>query len=154
MAAALTIISTLVSVVGAIRQGQSQAASSDYNAAVARNNAVYARQVAAENERRQRILTRKTIGGARAGYGASGVTLEGTPLDVPRESAANAELDALTIRHQGELAARGYENTATLDTFAASGARTGGYISAADELLTGGAKLYNNYNPPKLTRTG
>ena len=89
-----------------------------------------------------------------AGYGASGVTLEGTPLDVLEESAANAELDALTIRHQGELAARGYENTATLDTFAASGARTGGYISAVDELLTGGAKLYNIYNPPKLTRTG
>ena len=147
----ISAIGTVVGVIGAIRQGNSQANAYQYNAAQATNQATYATQAAAENERRQRILSRQAIGGARAGYGASGVTLEGTPLDVLESSAANAELDALTIRHQGALAAAGYTNTANLDTFSASGARTGGYISAADELLKGGIRTYNLYT---LTRTG
>lgn len=72
-------------------------------------NAKIVRSQTAENERRLRVQQRKRIGDIRAGYGASGLQIAGSPLAVLQESVANAELDALTVRYEGELRARDQE---------------------------------------------
>lgn len=52
----------------------------------------------AAEEERQRLRSRFILADQRARYGASGVVLEGSPLEVLAFSAGQEELDALTIR--------------------------------------------------------
>lgn len=145
----LTVASTAFSVYGAIQSANAEASAAKYNAKVADQNANIARQQAAADEDRQRRIAAKTMGGIRANYGASGVTLEGSPLDVIEESAANAKLDELNIRYNGELQAMGFQNTANLDRSRAANAKTSGYLTAGSALLVGGSKSYNAYKSYK-----
>lgn len=135
-------LGTGIEIVGAIREGNAQAAAAEYNAQNSEQNATLSRQKAAEEERRSRAMGRKTIGEMRASYGASGVSsAEGSALDVLEQSAATAELDALTIRHGGETTARAYEASARLDRFNAKNAKVKGYMTAASKFLAGASKL-------------
>lgn len=140
----LLAASAAISAVGSIRQAQATAAAANYNAQVADRNATVARQQAAADEVRQRSVNSRRLGSIRAAYGASGVTMEGTPLEVLEDSAAQAELDALTIRYKGELAAIGANDEATLQRSRAKNARAEGNISAAGTLLRAGASYYSS----------
>jgi hypothetical protein len=71
--------------------------------------ASYEKQAAAENARRPSVDAKKQIGRMRAQFGAAGVTMEGSPLDVLEESARTAELDRLTIIQGGRVQARKYQ---------------------------------------------
>jgi hypothetical protein len=133
--------STVLQAAGSIQQGQAARSAANYNAQVAENNAAAARAQAAENARRQRVMNKKALGSIRAGYGASGVTLEGSPLDVLEESAMNAELDALSIEHAGLVRALGFQNDAALERFGGRNASRAGYMGAAAALLGGGARI-------------
>lgn len=139
VAAPFALASAGLQAIGAIRQGNSQAQASNYNANLADINATLADQQTAENVRRQREANAKTLGKIRANYSASGVTLDGSPLDVLEESARTAEMDALTTQYQGQQLAWSYRNSADLYRRNASQARTGGFIGAAAALLKGGA---------------
>lgn len=151
MAGPFAIAGAVVQAVGAIRSAQSASAAADYNAQIAERNAALARDQAASDEQRQRIQARKQLGAMRAGYGASGVTLDGSPLDVLENSAAEAELDALTIRYKGEVSALGYRTESAQQRARSANATTEGYYNAGSALLQGGAKAYGmgsgNYAP-------
>lgn len=147
MAAAVAFISanaatigTALSVVGALSQGQQANNAAKYNAAVARNNAIASRQQAAAEAAAQNRKARLTIGAMRAGYGASGVGMEGSPLDILEQSAANAELDRQNILYSGETQARGYDSTAGMELMSGKNAVRGSIISAGTSLLSGAAK--------------
>lgn len=129
------------SAVGAIYEGNAKAGAAEYNATVADQNAKLSSQQGAENERRTRVMGRKVLGSIRAGYGASGVTMEGSATDVYEESAATAELDALTARHSGEVKAYEYENEAKLERFRAQTSRVSGYLGGASSLISGAGKI-------------
>ncbi len=118
---------------------------SAFNAEISNHQATLALQESAEDERRYRIQARQQIGDMRASYGASGVTTEGSVMDSLSQAAENATLDALTIRHQGDVKAWGYRNNAKSDAFE-------GYVS--DKLLPGrvagalfgaGSQVASNY---------
>lgn len=136
MAAAAAVAGQAIGAAGNIRQGNAAEAAGEYNAQIAEQNAQATRATAAEEERRLRVSSRKQIGQARANYGASGVQLEGSPLDVLEESAANSELDALTVRHQGEQQARSLEQYATLERFKGKNAQIAGYLGAAGNVAS------------------
>ncbi len=157
LAAAAPFIAIAGSVIGAVGTiisavGQSQAA--DYNAKVARQNATYAeqsaqqqRQIAAENERRQRLRTTKLLGAQKAGYAKAGVTMEGSPLEVMAETASQGELDALNIRYGGEVGAYNarvqgsrYRSQAGFYDFESSRSLWTGIMGAGTTLLTGTAR--------------
>lgn len=140
--AILMVAATAVSAVGAIASGQAQANASKYQANVAMQNANAAQQQAQQAAMLQQQKTQKMLGATTAAYGASGVTSEGSPLDVLASSASNAELDRQTILYQGHVRAAGYTSDAQLDNMAASSATTNSYFSAAGALLSGGAKAY------------
>lgn len=129
-----------IGALGAINEGKAGRAAGEYNAQVAENNAVYSRLQATEEERRSRAVARKFIGDMRSSYGASGITLEGTAMDVLSESAANAELDALTIRQGGEARYAAYSNEARMERIAGKNAMKSAKLRAAGLLIQGGQK--------------
>jgi hypothetical protein len=145
-AAGMAAVGGIVNAAGNLRAGESAAQANEYNAEIAGQNAILARQQAKEEERRARIQGRKQLGAARAAIGASGVTAEGSPLDVLEESARNAELDALTIRHAGEVKAVGFENQKNIYLYQAKESRAAGRISAAGSLLGAGSSAIAKAN--------
>lgn len=128
---------------GDVYEAQAAGAAADYNAQVAEQNAQLVRQQANEEARRAGVVAIKQIGQARANVGASGVQMDGSALDVLRQSAANAELDVLTIQHQGQVKEYGYQAEAALDRQRASNSRTLGYFKAAGDLLSAGGQSYS-----------
>ena len=126
-----------VGVVSSLSQAQQQKSAAKYNEKLAENQAVGARQEAAAAADRQQRQSAKTIGTMQASYAASGVSTEGSPLEVLEESARNAELDRLTILWNGEGRAQGYQNTAELERSRGKNAMASGYLSAAGSVVKG-----------------
>lgn len=127
--------------VGAFRQGEAEAMAGEYNAQVAEQNSEMSRIQGIEDERRQRIQGAKALGSTRAAYGASGVTLEGSPLDVLEESARNAEMDALTVRHQGEMRTAAYKQEAEMSRIRGATAKANSFWTGASSLLMGAGQV-------------
>jgi hypothetical protein len=117
--------------VASLLQGEAAYDASKYNARTLKQDARLVEEEAKINEARQRRLAYKQISSMRANYGASGVTIEGSPLDVIEESAAMAEHDALLIRHAGAVRATSLRNSAALTLFEGRTARVSGYLGAA-----------------------
>lgn len=145
----LQIAGTVISVAGHLQSGRAANATAKYNARVAERNAVIARQQAGAAEAAHRRDVSRRMGSIRAGFGASGVTLEGTPLEVLEDSAAMAELDALNIRYQGELRAIGFKDEAVLARAGGKQALTESRFRAASALFSGAGKMFTPSGKPK-----
>lgn len=145
MAAALPIIGavgTVVQTIGAIGQGNAGKQSGEYNAQIAEQNIGIVRQQAKDDERQLRVHGQKTLGEMRAGFGASGVqSNEGSAADIIGQSAANIEMDALTVRHGGEIQAWKHQQQANLYRLQGANAQTAGLFEGAGKLLSGGARF-------------
>ncbi len=131
----MSIFGGLIQAQGQKMAGEASGQAYDFNANVAENNATQAIALSAQQERQQRIIGRKAVGHIEASYGASGVTQEGSALDVLAESMASAEMDALNIRYSGAVKSSNFSNEASLNRFNASSARAGGRIGAAATVL-------------------
>ena len=132
----LSGIGTAVSAVGAIKQGSAANRAAKFNAQVASNNIISARLTAAENEKRFRRQTLKRKGAIRAAGGS---------IDLLEDTAMEEELEALSIRHGGELRAGAFGQQAQLDRARGRTARTAGRIGAAATLLKGGTKIATSF---------
>lgn len=156
----LAVGSAAMGAMGAISSANAQAASqnsaanaSEYNAEVDRQKAAVAFQQGNANEEAQRRSAAITLGKQRAGAAQSGVDLaSGSALDLYKQSATNAELDALNIRYGAQLQSQGFQQQATLDTMSAQQARnnasaatTAGYLSAGASALS----AYGTYTTQK-----
>jgi hypothetical protein len=159
--AIISAVGTGISVIGALNQGQQAKNAAQFNAQQAQNNALASRQQAEANAAAQQRAARLKLGSMRAAYGASGITMEGSAMDVLEASAATAELDRQNILYGGELKSGGYQSTAGLELMRGENAETGSYFSAGSALLSGAAKAgafasgSDNYAPvrdAKLTR--
>lgn len=144
--------------VGAITEGNAIAGAERRNAAIQQQNKIIAddtrkinirtAEIDAEDKRRE---NRRTLASIRAAYGASGIELTGSPLDVLRDTAAEIELDAGRIESEGRARNRegalemlGYETETGNSLMAADNAQTAGMIGA----LGAGVGTFT-----KLTRT-
>jgi hypothetical protein len=143
--AVLAAASGGLSAAGSLYEGSAQRAASEYNARLSRMSAVQIRQQTAYEAKQASIYARKTIGDMRANYAASGVRMEGSPLDVLEESIRAAQTDISNIKNQGEMNARMKEFEAKLYKFQGKSAQISGYFSAASALASGGMKAYD-YN--------
>ena len=146
MAAAIPYVmaaSAVMSAFGAIRQGQAAKAAGKYNAQINMQNAQIARSQADAAARQADRETYLRLGAIHAAQGKAGGTSDsGSVLDVLGDVAAQSELERQDIIYRGEMAARGYQNTAQLDRFGGDAAATAGYLKAGSELLGGGANAY------------
>lgn len=140
---------------GQYQAGEAENRAAQLNAQVAGQNAALAIQQAAQDERALRVQGRKFLGDMRASYGASGVTMEGSPLEVMKESAAAIELDALNIKYEGETRALGFRNDARLERYRGEYAAAAGRLGAAATLLqTSGNVGSKMSSKPKTTSDG
>jgi hypothetical protein len=135
--AGMSMAGGLMGAMGAQTQGASQAAAQEFNAEIAGRNAGLAREAAAHDASIQERQARMHLGSIRAAYGASGVTVAGSPLDVLEMSARHAEQDRQQIIYKGELKALGYEDTRTLNLYSADSAKKAADWGTASSLLTG-----------------
>lgn len=149
---ALSFVGSAFSALGAIQQGNAAKAAGDYNAALYERNAQIAQQQAQVDENRQRRLSAMRAGANRAAVGASGISVEGSPLDILESNAAQEELDALMIRWNGANAAASNRASGALASAQGRAAQRAGYMQAGSAILLGGAKLYDQIEgtkPPK-----
>lgn len=93
-------------------------------------NALRAEQQGLAEEARLRRLGRRRLSTRRVGIAKAGVQLEGSPLAVLAQDAAELELDALNARI-------GAQNTAILDRRRAHEARQSGRTAAGAALIAG-----------------
>lgn len=107
-----------------------------YNATVDRNNAKLVEGQAKVEEARNRQDSYRALSAMRAGFGASGVTAEGSPMDVLEASARDAELDAQLIRFGGKVKSKVYTAAAALEQFEGKSARVGAYIKSIGGLVS------------------
>lgn len=152
---ALSLGSAASGVVGAISSANAQAASANYNAAVQERNAVIAdqnrvqalrtAQTDAEDQRRE---NRRMLASMRAGFGANGFSMAGSPLDALEDAATEAELDARRIQYEGRASARqsqlqgiGAQDSAALSRMEARNAKRAGYTGAATSLLSSASQF-------------
>lgn len=139
--AVMMAASTLVSSAGAYAQGQAQASAYEANAAAAEQQARAQREKASHEAGLVRDKGQSILSTQRARYGASGVAMSGSALDVALESARKNEMDALMVKYNGEVNARMSENQASIYRSQADSAKTAGTIGAVTTLLTGGAQI-------------
>lgn len=138
--------SAVIGAIGAIQQGKAAKAAADFNATIQMQNADIARADAALQAQQIDRDNYLRLGAIRTAQGKSGGAAgEGSVLDVLGDQAAQGELEKQYALYQGEQRARGFVNTANLDTFSGKQAQTSGYLKAGSELLSGGARAYNAY---------
>lgn len=139
------VAGALTSGYGAYLQGQEQAAAYKYQAQVAAQNALIARQQGDFDASRLAVYANQKIGSQISGYAASGVeTTSGSALSVLRASASSAELDRLNILHGADIKAISFENQASVDNIAADNSKIAGDLGLASGALNAGAKYYAN----------
>jgi len=136
MAGATQVIGGTLKAFGTLVQSEATASAAEFNASIARQNAKIARARGQVQEAAFRRRARQFRGAQTAAFGASGVTLEGSPLDVLESTALDQELDALLIRNQADLQIRGFRNTALLESKRAKITRRVGKFQAATQLFS------------------
>lgn len=151
-------LGTAFSAISAISSGNAAKASGNYNAALYERNAQIAQQQAAVDEARQRRLATMRAGSNRAAVGASGIQVDGSPLDILESNAAQEELDALMIRWNGQNAADSARASGALARAQGENAQRAGYMQAGSAILLGGAKAFGGTGSttpaPKATNYG
>lgn len=151
----LLITATAVSAYSAYQQGQTAAAQAkqeaawhDYNAKVAKREAEAERKAAEFESTQHAKAAKQLLARQRALVGASGVTMEGSPLLVAEDTAAQLALEGANIRMTGARRVGAWTSRSILDTSMAKAARasapgykTAGYLRAGSSILQGGAGI-------------
>lgn len=145
--------SSALGVAGAITSANAQSASADaaaaaadYNAAVSREKGQVALAQANANEEAQRRAGALALGRQAAATAESGVDLSsGSALDLYKQSATNAELDALNIRYGGQMQALGMDSQAALDSMSAQQSRNNSGAALTAGYLNAGASALSSY---------
>lgn len=118
-----------------IGQGITANRAAKVNAASLEDQAAATVRSSIQREEIQRANARAQIGeGLAAGGG-----IEGSTLDVLRQSMFNSEMDALAIRYEGQSKATEMRNEAANARFQGRGARNAGFLTAAGTLMSGAA---------------
>lgn len=154
---ALAIASGVVGAIGSMQEANATARAENYNADVAERNRVIADQnrkqaittanIEAEDKRRE---NRRVLSSIVNAYGSSGLTLEGSPLDVLEDTATEQSLDVRRIEYEGRARARenaiqmiDSEEEATLHRMRAKTSRAAGFLRAGGSLIRGGSQALN-----------
>lgn len=130
---------------GSLIQGYQQSQALEYDADVKRQQARIEQQQAVAREEQQRRQASQVLGKQRAAIAQSGIGSGGSALDIYEQSKTMAELDALTIRYEGDMRAKGLLAQADAAQTQAKQAKIGGLIGAGASALKG----YGTYTQMK-----
>lgn len=158
---AMMAISAVTSAAAAKQKGDAEAASAQYQAAVARNNeivakqnATYALQKGAAAEENKRMQMGQLIGQEKAKMGASGLQVESeSGLRLYSDTAQLGTLDALTIRNNAAREAYGWESQgvnyaseAKLDEMRMRNAEEAGTMGAFSSIIGGASSVAGKWS--------
>lgn len=139
---AIMAVSSGISAIGQIQAGQAAAAQAAFQSRVLHQQAAFARQRAARQEAVFRRDIKQFRGTQRVLLAKAGVRVaEGSPLLLQVETAAQAELEALTIRAGGDITAARLRQEAILQRMRGQSSRTAGFIGAGKSLLSGASSI-------------
>ncbi|MCR4346497.1 MAG: hypothetical protein NUV55_04755 [Sulfuricaulis sp.] len=133
--------------VGSIASAKAKSQAADFNRDISLQNSEIAKQQTKADVISLRKKQYQQLGAIRAAVGASGVTMEGSPLEVLEESVIESTLDLQRAEYAGTLRERGYATDALLYGAEGKTAKTSGYFGAASSLLMGGARAYDYGRP-------
>lgn len=133
---------TLLSVYGMQQQKKAQQRAADLNAQESERNAELSAQQASEDARQFRLSFRRDEARNIAAIGASGIRMEGSPLEVLQDNAAGAERDYQNIKAGGEQQRASYLRQANMYREGGRAAGEAGDIASAAALLSGASKTY------------
>lgn len=138
-AAPLAALGTAVSAAGAVVSGMQAQQAGNYNAEVARNNALAAEQKAGFEAGLIRERGAETLSAGTAAFGKAGVDLSGSTSvgATLGQTARNTEMDALAALYSGRIDANAYRAQAELERSRGRQAMVAGVINAGSTLLTG-----------------
>ena len=159
VATALALTSLAVGAYGAYQQsrGEKQQAQTalnvaDYNAKLEEQAALQADLEGRENLRRSRSNNKSILSSQRAKIAASGVVLEGSPLEILAANAGKLEQQALDQERQARIASRNAKANAQSIRMGGQATYTGLRRQATGTILSGAANLLGSgFN---LYRTG
>ena len=151
-AVAVAVAAAAASAAGTMVASRQQAAQLDYQKDVARQEGERARLEAAAQEEAVRRKALFVRGQQEAGFAASGVTLEGSPLASLENTAVESELDALSARYQGGAQQWKQKAQARLYGAQASATRTQSYFEGGSKLLGGLAEAGGMYMKAKAKK--
>jgi len=144
LSTALSIGGAAIGAIGAVQQGKAASSAANYDMEVADQNrkmAIETARIDAEGKRRD---NRRVLASIRTQYGASGLSLAGSPLDVLQDTAIEGELDARRTEYEGRARGRegalqmlGFQEDASLSRMEASSAKRAGYTGALASTLSG-----------------
>ncbi len=135
-----------VSAAGSLSAASAQSKAARFNAKVADQNAAAARKQAEADAARQQRLIDRQLAKRRTAFGASGTTLEGSPLDLLEDVAAEGQLDVLGIRQQGLAQAREFNISASQSRARGRAARSQGFFQAGSTLLSGVSSFASGFD--------
>lgn len=136
---------TGISAVGSIQQGKSAKAAGEFNARVAENDAMSARQQAEFDVERIRDVNRRISGSQAAAITKSGVKISGSSSDVMYDSSVQGELDVMSRLFQGRSIAEREYSRAKLSRFQGSQQKKASQFQAGASILTGAGQAAYGY---------
>ena len=157
------VLGTAFSAYGAYQQQQAINDQAEYQAAVAKNNAItaeregqYAKDQSEEMADRHRQKVQQFIGAQRAQQSNTGFLVDtGTALDLTLDTAQYGELDALEIEHEGDMSQwraqikkENYNAQAELFQMQKSSP----FLAAAGEVIGGTAGIIGDYQRIRAIR--
>lgn len=129
------IIGAVISVAGTIASAASQAGVARAQAEIARNNAIAERDRAATQAARERQQQRLRLSARRARTLASGIALDGSPLEVVLGEIGDSELAIADNAYEHEVRARNHEAAASISRSRAGSTILGGALGALAPLV-------------------
>lgn len=147
----LSVVGTAVSSVGAIVQGQQQAAMAEAQAKALEQQAQADAQATAFEQAQERRRQELLQSNARAQVGASGVGFQGSPGEVLAANAKQGQLDIAAIQYGSQLRQNNLGTQASISRFSGKQAKAAGFINAGSNLVSG---LSNLYDPNRAVRFG
>ena len=138
-AVSIAAVGTGVAVYGQMEAAKTAKEMGEYNAKLAESQAAQVDMDARESIRRRREQNRKFMGSQRTAYAKSGVTIEGSPLEVMAETSGILELEALDASRQASQQSLALKGQAAYDRRVGSNQARAAYIGAGSSLLSGAA---------------
>ena len=143
MGPALFLLGAGLQGAGLLYSGSAEEAAADQEAAIMRRNSVAIRQQTVQTEEALRRKQASFLAEQRAAMTQSGFDSDsGTNRDIAYQSETLAELDAMTLRYEGEMRALGIQTAAGQRESEGKAARTASIIGAGGALLSG----YGDYS--------
>lgn len=145
----LTAAGTGLSAYGAYASGKAQQAASEYNADLQKQQAMIAREDAAENIRRREQDQKRALARMRAQYGGQGLAEGGAVNDMLGYTAGKFELELADMFTAAERRATAYENSASLYRYEGRQQGTSGVIGGLSALAGGASDFALDWSKRK-----